>query len=81
MGKMVKVELEVTEEAAEVLKDEGRRRSMGVLVSTMVLESPDDRWVRMSNILDRISAGARARGFTDEDVDRELEAYNAERHS
>lgn len=79
MGKMVKIELEVTEEAAEILKDEARRRSIGVLVSTMVGDPAEDRWDRMRRVLDQIAANVKASGFTDEDVDRELEAYNAER--
>lgn len=78
MGKLVKIELEVTEEAAEALSDESRRRRVGEFVSSMVRPdgSDDDPLVR---IFRETQKAAEEIGLTAEDVEAELAAYNAER--
>lgn len=77
MTDLVKVGIEVSPEAAELLKDDERRRAFGELISRSVMEPLDE----LRSLIREIKADARAAGLTDEDIDAELEAYNAERRA
>lgn len=77
MNMMVTVEISVDEAAAEVLKDAERRARIGRLVSQMarLYHGPDP----LATVLERTSSAAQAVGLTDQEIDAELAAYNAER--
>ena len=78
MNDVVMVEIPVTPEAAEALGDLARRRRIGKLVSSMLRpESPGDD--PLAVIFASIKSAARADGLTDEEIEAELAAYNAER--
>jgi hypothetical protein len=78
MTDTVLVEIPVTPEAAEALGDPERRERIGKLVSSMLRPhcSGDDP---LAAILASIKTLARADGLTDEEIEAELAAYNAER--
>jgi hypothetical protein len=80
MEELVKVEIEVTPRAAAALKDWRRRKRIGEVVSRMVAPrgDADDP---LAAVLRETQQAARAAGLTDEDVDCELAAYNAEHRS
>jgi hypothetical protein len=78
MANPVMVEIPVTPEAAEALSDPERRERIGKLVSGMLRpQSPGDD--PLAAIFASIKNGARADGLTDEEIEAELAAYNAER--
>jgi hypothetical protein len=78
MDENVRIEIEVTPEAASVLKDEARRRSVGRMVSELVgRKSPDDHPLR--RVFAQIKKAAHDDGLTDEEIDAELERHRAER--
>lgn len=81
MSALVKIELEVTPETANVLRDPARRRSMGVIVSTIVREEKIAAAQQLRKVFREIGEQAQAAGLTDEEVDAELAAYNAERRT
>lgn len=70
----VTLNLELT--AASVLDDEAKRASISRIVSRMLQPASVDR---LFALMDAISAEARERGLTDEILETELAAYNAER--
>ncbi len=74
----VLVTLPVTPEAAELLQDTERARRMGRLVSDMLRPSNPET-DPLAALIAVVKADARASGLTDEDIDAELAAYNAER--
>jgi hypothetical protein len=78
MGKLVKIELEVTAEAAEALSDEARRKRLGDFVSRMMRPdgTEDDPLVQVFRETQKAAEDA---GLTAEEVEAELAAYNAER--
>ncbi len=78
MADAVMVEIPVTPEAAEMLEDLARRERVGKLVSSMLRpqfpgEDP------LAALFASIKGAAQAAGLTDEEIDAELAAYNAER--
>ena len=78
MTDTVMVEIPVTPEAAEALGDPERRERIGKLVSSMLRpRSPSDD--PLAAILASIKTLAREDGLTDEEIEAELAAYNAER--
>jgi len=78
MDETVRIEIEVTEEAASILRDEARRRSVGRMVSELVSrKSPDDHPLR--RIFAQIKREARADGLTDKEMEAELKRHRAER--
>jgi hypothetical protein len=78
MDETVRIEIEVTEEAASILRDEARRRSVGRMVSELVSrKSPDDHPLR--RIFAQIKREARADGLTDKEIEAELKRHRAER--
>ena len=76
----VMIEIPVSAAAAEALSNKAKARAIGALISDMVAPSPskNDRLFTLSR---EIKAEARAKGLTDEMIDEELAAYNAERRS
>jgi hypothetical protein len=78
MGKLVRVEIEVTPEAAAKLADPVELRRAGALVSRMIgaRGTEDDPLVRL---LRETQKAAEEAGLTEADVEAELAAYNAER--
>jgi hypothetical protein len=78
MADKVMVEIPVTPEAAEALGDSERRERIGKLVSNLLRpQSPSDD--PLAAIFASIKSAARADGLTDEEIEAELAAYNAER--
>ncbi len=76
MPDTVPVMIEVEPAAAAALGDDTRRAWVGRVVSRMLQPASVDR---LFTVMDEISAEARRRGLTDEILEAELEAYNAER--
>ena len=81
MSALVKIELEVTPETAAMLEDPGLRRGMGVIVSTIVRQERIAQADKLAKVFREIGEKARTAGLTEEIVDAELEAYNAERRN
>jgi hypothetical protein len=78
MAGSVLVQIPVSPEAAAALKDDARREKMGKLVSDLLRPaSPADD--PLAGLIARIKADARRDGLTDQEIDAELAAYNAER--
>lgn len=77
MSRTVSTEILVDEPAAEALADADTRARIGRLVSQVARlhKGPDP----LAAILERTSGAAQRKGFTDEEIDAELAAYNAER--
>jgi len=76
MDDIVMVPIPVSAKAAKALADEGRRASVGKLVSDIL--EPTAATDPLALLIRAIKADARADGLTDEDIDAELAAYNAE---
>lgn len=78
MADTVLVPIPVSRDAADALADEARREKVGKFVSDMLRPgSPNDDPLKA--LIAELKAEARAGGLTDEDIDAELAAYNAER--
>jgi hypothetical protein len=75
-SRTVPVTIEVEPAAAAVLGNDVKRAWVGRIVSRMLQPASVER---LFEIMDAISAEARRRGLTDEILEAELEAYNAER--
>jgi hypothetical protein len=75
-ARTVPVTIEVEPAAAAVLDDDTKRAWVGRIVSRMLQPAGVDR---LFAAMDAISAEARRRGLTDEILQAELDAYNAER--
>jgi len=77
MSKTVTIEINVDEAAADALKDADRRARIGRLVSQVarLYQGPDP----LAAVLERTSVAARTAGLTDQEIDAELAAYNADR--
>ena len=77
MTKTVTVEIKVDEAAADALKDADRRARIGRLVSQVarLYQGPD----ALAAVLERTSLAAQGAGLTDQEIDAEHAAYNAER--
>lgn len=81
MGKLVKVEIPVTEAAAAaLLGDPARAEYVGQFVSSMLVPPRPDI-DRMTRLIADLKAETSANGLTDDMIDEELAAYNAERRS
>jgi hypothetical protein len=78
MNQSVKIEIPVGEATARALSDPRRLESVGRLVDRMVRPSADDP---LAAILETTAAEAHAAGLTQEDIEVELAAYNAERRA
>lgn len=79
MGGYVKIEIEVTPEAASLLRDTERRRRAGELLSRIVINGGAEEDDPLLRLFDEIAADWKAAGLTDKDLEEELAAYNAER--
>ena len=78
MADTVMVQIPVSCEAASVLADEARREKVGKLVSNMLRPGgPADDPLKA--LIAELKREARAGSLTDEEVDTDLAAYNAER--
>jgi hypothetical protein len=78
MDDVVMVEIPVSREAAEALADADKRSRVGKLVSGLLHpRSPGED--PLAALFAETKRAARAAGLTDEDIDAELAAYNAER--
>jgi hypothetical protein len=75
-SRTVPVTPEIDPAAAAVLGDDAKRASVGRIVSRMLEPASVDR---LFEVMDAISAEARELGLTDEILEAELAAYNAER--
>ena len=78
MRASVLVQIPVSPEAAAALKDDAQREKVGKLVSDLLRPaSPADD--PLAALFATIKADARRDGLTDQEIDAELAAYNAER--
>jgi hypothetical protein len=78
MSDDVMASLPVTPEAAELLRDTERARRMGKLVSDLLRPATPET-DPLAVLIAEVKADARAAGLTDEEIDAEMAAYNAER--
>lgn len=78
MDELVMVQIPVTRAAAEALSDEARRQRIGRLVSRLVRPASLDE-DPLAALIAETKASARAGGLTDEEIDADLAAWNAER--
>lgn len=76
MTETVDVTLPVEPGVAALLGDEARRATVGRLVSRLLQPASLER---LFEVMDAISAEAARRGLTEEILEAELAAYNAER--
>jgi hypothetical protein len=79
MDDTVEVMIPVAPEAAAVLRDARKRQAVGRVVSRLL--RPDQGKALVLDVMERLSADARAKGLTDQMLEEELTAYNAERRS
>jgi len=77
MNQVAKIEIPVEAETAAALSDARRREAVGRLVDRMVRPTRDDD--PLAAVLEATARQAREEGLTDEQIDAELAAYNAER--
>lgn len=77
MNEITKIEIPVEAETARALADARRREAVGRLIDRMVRPASGDD--PLAALLAEASHQARRAGLTDEEVDAELAAYNAER--
>ena len=77
MGNIVEITISVEEAAATALRDPLKREALGRLVSRWLQDAGDPE--ALFAAIERLKVDARARGLTDDVVDAELAAYNAER--
>jgi hypothetical protein len=75
MNETVKIEVPVAPATAEALSDPERLAAMGRLIDRLMGRGADDP---LGALLERTAAEAQASGLTDQDIDEELAAYNAE---
>ncbi len=79
MDSTVDVTIPVEPEAAATLADARNRAAVGRLVSRVL--RPRSGPSALAQAIAELKAEARAAGLTDEDIDAELVAYNAERRA
>ncbi|MBK1839374.1 hypothetical protein JHL17_18350 [Azospirillum sp. YIM B02556] len=82
MGKqIVDILIPVSAEAASWLRDDVARRKAGAILSALVGQGRfrGGGGDPLSALLDEIGRKAMEEGLTDQDIDAELAAYNAER--
>lgn len=80
MSDLVKVELDATPEAAELLRDERRRRIAGRFLGRVMVRRA--RQIdELRQLIAQVKAEAHAAGITDEEIDAEPAAFRAERRA
>lgn len=77
MDTTIDVTIPVNPEVADTLRDARNRAAVGRLVSRVLHPHPGDD--PLIEAIAALKAEVRAAGLTDEDIDAELNAYNAER--
>jgi hypothetical protein len=77
MNNEVVVGIPVTPEVAGMLRDQDIARSVGRLVSAILRPSSPER-DPLATMIAEIKSAARAGGLTDDEIDAELDAHNAE---
>lgn len=77
MSDYVTVEIPVRREVAHLLRDRERAGRVGKLVSEMLRPTAPES-DPLAALIAEVKADARAGGLTDEEIDAELAAYNAE---
>lgn len=77
MDTTIDVTIPVDPEVADTLRDARNRAAVGRLVSRVLHPHPGDD--PLIEAIAALKAEVRAAGLTDEDIDAELNAYNAER--
>lgn len=75
-GNVVEITLPVEEAAAIALRDPLKHEALGRLVSRWLKDAGDPEALFVA--IERLKADAHTRGLTDQIVDEELQAYNAE---
>jgi hypothetical protein len=78
MSDLVDVTIPVGRDLADDLKTQEDRRKLGILVSALFATGMTRR-LRLEELMKEMSAKTAAAGLTDEMIDEELAAYNAER--
>ncbi len=76
MNELTKIEVPVEKSTAIALSDNRRLAAIGRLVDRLVQPGNDDL---LTALFERTSNEARRGGLTDEEIEVELDAYNAER--
>jgi hypothetical protein len=76
MGTLVEVSIPVEADAAAALQDPLKRQALGRVISRWF--QPQNSKERLLDAMDRLAADAKARGLTEDIVNEELAAYNAE---
>jgi hypothetical protein len=79
MGNTVDVTIPVEVQAANELRDARTREAVGRLVSRLLQRQRQENVDKLFAAMERLSAEAAANGLTDEILEEELAAYNAER--
>ena len=79
MSDSVEVKIPVEREAAAALRDERNRNAVGRLISRVL--RPHSGPSELARAIAELKAEARAAGLTDDEIDAELTAYNAERRN
>ena len=77
MNLSVKIEIPVEAETAQALTDAHRRAAVGRLIDRMVRPTGKDD--PLAAVLEATAQQAGREGLTDDEIDAELAAYNAER--
>jgi hypothetical protein len=77
VNQVAKIEISVDSETARALADPRRLEAVGRLIDRMV--RPSAKNDPLAAVLEATAADAREQGLTDDDIDTELAAYNAER--
>lgn len=80
MNEIVMVPIPLSREAADALGDAEKLQSVGRLVSDLLRPTSPGRDPLVALIVE-LKAEVRREKLTDEEIDAELEAYNAERRS
>ena len=76
MSALKKIEIEVEADTAAALADDRRRAAVGRMIDRMVRPGESDT---LLVLLETIAEQAHEAGFSDQDLEAELVAYNAER--
>jgi hypothetical protein len=81
MDGTVDITIPVEPMAAAALNDARKREAVGRLVSRVLRREREQNVDLLFTAIERLGSEAEARGLTDEILEQELAAYNAERRS